>query len=101
MWREHAREQHLANEAQGLGHQLLRIDAGLDVVTDVGSVKAELVETLPGLLPEGVHYVGSHPMLQSLDLSGMEVIGGALMISTDATLSNGGIQTPSLVDYLR
>jgi prephenate dehydrogenase len=35
------------------------------LVTDVGSVKALLVETLPGLLPPGVHYVGAHPMAGS------------------------------------
>jgi len=35
------------------------------VVTDVGSVKAPLVETLPGLLPRGVTYVGAHPMAGS------------------------------------
>jgi cyclohexadieny/prephenate dehydrogenase len=35
------------------------------IVTDVGSVKARLVETLPGLLPPGVHYVGAHPMAGS------------------------------------
>jgi len=35
------------------------------IVTDVGSVKAHLAETLPGLLPDGVHYVGSHPMAGS------------------------------------
>lgn len=35
------------------------------VVTDVGSVKGALVDTLPGLLPRGVHYVGSHPMAGS------------------------------------
>lgn len=32
-------------------------------VTDVGSVKGPLAETLPGLLPPGVEYVGSHPMV--------------------------------------
>jgi prephenate dehydrogenase len=32
------------------------------IVTDVGSVKAALAEVLPGLLPGGVVYVGSHPM---------------------------------------
>jgi prephenate dehydrogenase len=32
------------------------------VVTDVGSVKGALVESLPGLLPPGVSYVGAHPM---------------------------------------
>jgi len=35
------------------------------VVTDVGSVKAVLCETLPGLLPRGVSYVGAHPMAGS------------------------------------
>jgi cyclohexadieny/prephenate dehydrogenase len=35
------------------------------LVTDVGSVKGRLVETLPGLLPPGVHYVGAHPMAGS------------------------------------
>ena len=35
------------------------------IVTDVGSVKAVLAETLPGLLPDGVHYVGAHPMAGS------------------------------------
>ena len=35
------------------------------VVTDVGSVKGALTETLPGLLPPGVRFVGSHPMAGS------------------------------------
>ncbi len=35
------------------------------IVTDVGSVKSHLAETLPGLLPSGVFYVGSHPMAGS------------------------------------
>lgn len=35
------------------------------VVTDVGSVKAPLAETLPGLLPPGRTYIGSHPMAGS------------------------------------
>jgi len=35
------------------------------IVTDVGSVKAQLAEMLPGLLPAGVCYVGSHPMAGS------------------------------------
>jgi len=35
------------------------------IVTDVGSVKGVLADTLPGLLPAGVHYVGSHPMAGS------------------------------------
>jgi len=35
------------------------------LVTDVGSVKATLMETLPGLLPPGVAFVGAHPMAGS------------------------------------
>jgi len=35
------------------------------LVTDVGSVKSLLAETLPGLLPPGVVFVGSHPMAGS------------------------------------
>jgi prephenate dehydrogenase len=34
-------------------------------VTDVGSVKGMLHDTLPGLLPRGVRYIGSHPMAGS------------------------------------
>lgn len=35
------------------------------IVTDVGSVKTVLVEKITGLVPEGVHYVGSHPIAGS------------------------------------
>jgi cyclohexadieny/prephenate dehydrogenase len=35
------------------------------IVTDVGSVKGSLGETLAGLLPPGVLYVGAHPMAGS------------------------------------
>jgi len=56
------------------------------VVTDVGSVKAVLCETLPGLLPRGVAYVGAHPMAGS-HLRGMgnaraDLFEGAVCIVT-------------------
>lgn len=35
------------------------------LVTDVGSVKGVLAESLPGILPAGATYVGSHPMAGS------------------------------------
>ena len=41
------------------------------LVTDVGSVKGPLVDILPGLLPPGLRYVGSHPMAGS-HASGIE-----------------------------
>lgn len=55
--------------------EVLRVAApGLSegaLVTDVGSVKALLAETLPGLLPPGAVYVGAHPMAGS-HLRGVE-----------------------------
>ena len=50
--------------AETLARVAPRLAAGA-LVSDVGSVKAPLVETLPGLLPPGVHYVGAHPMAGS------------------------------------
>lgn len=41
------------------------------LVTDVGSVKGCLAETLPGLLPPSARYVGAHPMAGS-HLRGLE-----------------------------
>ena len=35
------------------------------IVTDVGSVKGPLADSLPGILPPGVEYVGAHPMAGS------------------------------------
>jgi|SRR5208283_372120 len=40
------------------------------LVTDVGSVKGPLVNELEELMPEGVHYIGSHPIAGS-DRSGI------------------------------
>ena len=48
------------------------------LVTDVGSVKGPLVDTLPGLLPAGVHFVGSHPMVGSHE-TGVEHASPALL----------------------
>jgi cyclohexadieny/prephenate dehydrogenase len=58
------------------------------IVTDVGSVKRLLVEVLPGLLPAGSVYVGSHPMAGS-HRSGIEharedLFEGAACVVTEA-----------------
>ncbi|MDH3684757.1 MAG: prephenate dehydrogenase [Myxococcales bacterium] len=54
------------------------------LVTDVGSVKGCLAETLPGLLPATVRYVGSHPMAGShrrgLEHAQMDLFEGAACI---------------------
>jgi len=70
-----------------LGRAAPQLAAGT-VVTDVGSVKGCLAETLPGLLPEGVHYVGAHPMAGShetgLRHARAELLEGAACVVTPA-----------------
>ncbi len=56
----------LATPVEAMPGVLAAAAAGLApgaLVTDVGSVKGPLVGLLPGLLPSGVGYVGSHPMV--------------------------------------
>jgi cyclohexadieny/prephenate dehydrogenase len=59
------------------------------LVTDVGSVKAVLHETLPGLLPRGVRYIGSHPMAGShergFEHSRADLFRGAPCIVTETS----------------
>jgi cyclohexadieny/prephenate dehydrogenase len=74
----HAMARMLAAAAPGLGPGAL--------VTDAGSVKGALAETLPGLLPPGVHYVGAHPMAGSHE-SGLaharaDLLAGAACVIT-------------------
>jgi prephenate dehydrogenase len=63
------------------------------LVTDVGSVKAPLVETLPGLLPPGVHYVGAHPMAGShetgLRHARPDLFAGAVCVLTPTAATPG------------
>jgi prephenate dehydrogenase len=60
-------------------------------VTDVGSVKTVLHETLPGLLPRGVRYIGSHPMAGShergFEHSRADLFRGFPCIVTETTAS--------------
>lgn len=56
------------------------------IVTDVGSVKGAVVDALPGLLPEGVEFVGSHPMagshLRGADHARADLFEGATCVVT-------------------
>ena len=47
------------------------------IVTDVGSVKGALVSELESLMPEGVQFIGSHPIAGS-DKSGIDEARGSL-----------------------
>jgi prephenate dehydrogenase len=59
------------------------------IVTDVGSVKATLAETLPGLLPAGVCYVGSHPMAGSHE-RGIEYASADLFADSPCAVTDSG-----------
>jgi len=63
------------------------------LITDVGSVKGALVSELESLMPDGVHYIGSHPIAGS-DKSGIDeargnLFSGARCIVTPTPRSNG------------
>jgi prephenate dehydrogenase len=59
------------------------------IVTDVGSVKAQLAETLPGLLPGGVCYVGSHPMAGSHE-RGIKYASADLFANSPCVVTDSG-----------
>ena len=56
------------------------------LVTDVGSVKGAVLDALPGLLPESVEFVGSHPMagshLRGPDHARADLFEGATCVVT-------------------
>lgn len=65
------------------------------LVTDVGSVKGPLVDTLRALLPPGVHFVGSHPMAGShetgVDHARADLFDGACCVVTPAADTDAGM----------
>lgn len=81
----------LATPVSAMPDTLRRLAPGLAdgaIVTDVGSVKSPLGETLPGLLPPGAIYVGSHPMAGShergIDHAREDLFDGASCIVTES-----------------
>jgi prephenate dehydrogenase len=56
------------------------------IVTDVGSVKGNLVRTMESLMPEGISFVGGHPIAGSsrsgIDTADAEIFKGAQCILT-------------------
>ena len=74
------------------------------LVTDVGSVKGRLVETLPGLLPPGVDFVGSHPMVGShetgVDFARGDLFEGGCCVVTPTASSEPGARD-RLVEFWR
>jgi cyclohexadieny/prephenate dehydrogenase len=84
----------LATPVSAMAETIRAVAPGLvsgATVTDVGSVKAVLHETLPGLLPPGVRYIGSHPMAGShargFDQSREDLFDGAPCVITETGTS--------------
>ncbi len=69
------------------------------IVTDVGSVKASVVEILPGLLPDGVEFVGSHPMAGS-HLRGPEHASADLFVGASCVVTPRADQDPAAVEKI-
>ncbi|MFN3396860.1 MAG: prephenate dehydrogenase, partial [Thermodesulfovibrionales bacterium] len=64
------------------------------LITDVGSVKGGLVHELESLMPEGAHYIGSHPIAGSdksgIDEARADLFNNALCIITPTENSDTG-----------
>ena len=75
-----------------------RLSSGC-IVTDVGSVKASVVEILPGLLPQGVEFVGSHPMAGS-HLRGPEHASADLFVGASCVVTPRTGQDPAAVEKI-
>ena len=86
----------LATPVHAMSQVLREIVPGLragTLVTDVGSVKEPLAETLPGLLPPGTWYVGSHPMAGS-HLRGFEFADPDLFEDAACVVLESGAPEP-------
>ena len=69
------------------------------IVTDVGSVKESLASTLPPTLPEGVHFVGSHPMAGS-HVVGVEHADPDLFVGRSVVVTPTGAADEPVVERL-
>lgn len=62
------------------------------VVSDVGSTKSEIVRRLEGVLPEGVHFVGAHPIAGSekrgIDAARADLFEGAACVLTPTRVTD-------------
>lgn len=66
------------------------------VVTDVGSTKVELMRSIPPLLPQGVQYVGGHPMAGSertgLEAADVYLLENAIYVVTPLHADQPGVE---------
>jgi cyclohexadieny/prephenate dehydrogenase len=82
----------------GLSESARSLPGGV-LVTDVGSVKAPLADTLPGLLPAGVSFIGSHPMAGSHE-TGVEHARVDLLEDSCCVVTPGAGADPAAVERL-
>lgn len=67
------------------------------LVTDVGSIKGPLADTLPGLLPQKVVYVGAHPMAGGHE-QGSRYSRADLFVGSPCVISGGTSAPPEAVE---
>lgn len=67
------------------------------IVTDVGSVKGSLVREMSALMPEGVRYVGGHPIAGS-EQSGMDHASAELFAGAKCIITPVEETDPSAID---
>ncbi len=92
----------LATPVSAMAGVLAAVAADIEpgaIVTDVGSVKGPLAASLPGLLPPGVAFVGSHPMAGSHE-TGAEHARADLLEGACCVVAPGPNADPTTVSRL-
>jgi len=70
------------------------------IVTDVTSVKCRAIKIIKDILPEGIHYVGGHPMAGS-EKTGIEAAEPFLFQNAIYVLTPSGQEPQDVVDTLK
>jgi prephenate dehydrogenase len=70
------------------------------VLTDVGSVKGRLVRDIEKLMPEGVHYIGGHPIAGS-DRSGLDAAHPGLFMGSKCIITPTENSSPAALEKIK
>lgn len=81
-------------QAPAVAQEILPLMKAQSILTDVGSVKKELVDGLKGKIPRHLHFVGGHP-IAGTERSGVEAAFAALFEGANCILT----PTPETSDY--
>ena len=82
-----------------LGEMVPHLKSGC-IVTDVGSTKSEVVDTVDKFLPENLYFVGSHPLAGS-EKTGIESASDTLFTNATCILTPGERSSTSSVECIK